>query len=177
MRLIRLVFDKIFLALTWFDLVLLSAMTLITFSNVFCRYVLNFSIAWADEISLVLLVWFVFIALAIGVRKKIHFAIDFLVFFLPKKFLDSVARRFVDFLTFGFGAVLIYFGIELIKIGTYSTLASINLPSYMEYVFIPVSGALVLYSALDDFVRSAASAEGQADILDAVFMGKANGHV
>jgi TRAP-type C4-dicarboxylate transport system permease small subunit len=173
MRLIRLAFDKIFLALTWFAFALLVAMSLITFSNVFCRYVLQFSIAWADEISLVLLVWFVFIALAIGVRKKIHFAIDFLVYWLPKKFLDSVARRFVDFLTFGFGGVLIYFGIELIKIGSFSTLASVNLPSYFEYAFVPVSGALVLFSAFDDFVRSAASAEEKTDILDTVFLGKA----
>jgi TRAP-type transport system small permease protein len=176
MRLIRLAFDKIFIVLTWFAFVLLVAMTTITFSNVFCRYVLHFSIAWADEISLVLMVWFVFIALAIGVRKRIHFSIDFLVYFLPKKFLDNTARRFVDFLTFGFGGVLIYFGIELIKIGSFSTLASINLPSYFEYAFVPVSGALVLYSALDDFLRDGAS-EPEEDILDTKFMGKAERNV
>jgi TRAP-type transport system small permease protein len=129
MRYIRLAFDWIFAALTWFALALLIAMTVILFSDVFCRYVLRFSIAWADEIVLVLLIWFVFIALAIGVRKKIHMSIDFLTFFLPKKFLDGIAERFVDFLTFCFGGVLIYFGIELIKIGSYSALASINLPS------------------------------------------------
>ena len=172
MRLVRLVFDRIFVALTWFALALLVAMTVITFSDVLCRYLLHFSIAWADEISLDLLVWFVFIALAIGVRKKFHISIDFLSFFLPKKFLDGVARRFVDFLTFGFGALLIYFGIVLIKIGSYSTLASIAIPSYMEYIFVPVSGVLVLYSALDDFFRDA-SAVAETDLLDVVFMGKA----
>ncbi len=176
MRYIRLVFDWIFVALTWFALTLLVAMTVILFSDVFCRYVLHFSIAWADEIVLVLLIWFVFIALAIGVRKKVHMAIDFLSFFLPKKFLEGVAERFVDTLTFCFGGVLIYFGIVLIRIGSYSTLASIPLPSYLEYIFIPVSGVLVLYSALIDFLRSR-SVEPEEDILDRIFMGKAQHHV
>jgi TRAP-type C4-dicarboxylate transport system permease small subunit len=176
MRRVRFVFDRIFLALTWFALSILVAMTVITFSNVFCRYILHFSIAWADEISLDLLVWFVFIALAIGVRKRIHFSIDFLVYFLPRKFLDNTARRFVDSLTFGFGGLLIYFGIVLIKIGSFSTLASINIPSYMEYLFVPVSGALVLYSALDDFIRKSSDAP-EEDLLDTVFIGKAERHV
>jgi len=176
MKYIRLAFDWIFAALTWFALALLIAMTVILFSDVFCRYVLHFSIAWADEIVLVMLIWFVFIALAIGVRKKIHMSIDFLTFFLPRKFLDGVAERFVDFLTFCFGGVLIYFGIELIKIGSYSALASINLPSSLEYIFIPVSGVLVLYSALFDFLRSRSVPE-EEDLLDRIFMGKAERHV
>ena len=176
MRFIGLAFDWIFAALTWFALALLAAMTVLLFSDVFCRYVLHFSIAWADEIVLVLLIWFVFIALAIGVRKKLHMAIDFLAFFLPRRFLDSIAERFVDILTFCFGGVLIYFGIVLIKLGSYSTLASINLPSYFEYIFVPVSGVLVLYSALFDFLRNR-SVEPQEDFLDKVFMGKAERHV
>lgn len=176
MRFIRLAFDWIFAALTWFALALLVGMTVILFSDVFCRYVLHFSIAWADEIVLVLLIWFVFIALAIGVRKRIHMSIDFLSFFLPKRILDRVAERFVDFLTFCFGCVLIYFGIELITIGSYSTLASINLPSSLEYIFIPVSGVLVLYSALADFLRNR-SVEPEEDFLDRIFMGKARRHV
>jgi TRAP-type transport system small permease protein len=176
MRFIKLAFDWFFVVLTWFALSLLIIMSVLLFSDVFCRYVLHFSIAWADEIVLVFLIWFVFIALAIGVRKKIHMSIDFLTFFLPKKFLESVGERFVDLLTFCFGGVLVYFGIELIKIGTYSTLASVNLPSYFEYIFIPVSGMLVLYSALMDFIRKR-SAEPEKDLLDTIFMEEAGKNV
>lgn len=176
MRFIKVVFDRIFAALTWFALALLVLMTAITFSNVCCRYLLHFSIAWADETSLILLIWFVFIALAIGVRKKVHIAIDFLVYIFPKKFLDTVAQRVVDVLTFCFGGVLLYFGIELIKIGSYSTLASMNLPSYVEYLFIPVSGLLVLYTALTDFFRDKSAAQ-EEDYLDKVFGEKADKNV
>ena len=176
MRFIKFVFDRLFAALTWFALTLLVIMAILIFANVFCRYILHFSIAWAEEVSLILLIWFVFIALAIGVRKNIHISIDFLSFFLPKRFLDTVVQRVVDFLTLCFGGVLIYFGIQLIKIGAFSTLASMDVPSYVEYIFIPVSGGLVMYSALVEFFRNK-SLEREEDYLDTVFMNKVEPHV
>jgi C4-dicarboxylate transporter DctQ subunit len=169
MRFIKHAFDWVFLALTWFALFLLGVMTALIFADVFCRYVLHFSIAWADEICLIFLVWYVFIALAIGVRRKVHSSIDLLTICFKSKRLDRYAKLFVDFLTFVFGALLVDFGLALIQIGSFSTLASVDLPSYWEYVFIPVSGVLVMYTAAIDFFRDQ-SADPKADLLDTVFM-------
>jgi TRAP-type C4-dicarboxylate transport system permease small subunit len=72
--------------------------------------------------------------------------------------------------------MLIYFGWELIKIGSFSTLASFDLPSYLEYIFIPVSGVLVMYSALVQLFQSPEAAQ-EEDYLDKVFMKKAEPHV
>ncbi len=171
MKLVKRVFDWIFAGLTWFALALLAFMSVLIFADVICRYFLHFSIAWADELALILLVWFVFIALAIGVRKRIHISIDFLSFFLPKAVVEGVMQRVVDLLTFCFGCVLVYFGVELVRIGSYSTLSSVDLPTWIEYVFIPVSGVLVMYSALTDFLHSR-SAPPESDYLDGIFMGK-----
>ena len=176
MRFIKLLFDWVFLALAWFALLLLVCMTALIFADVFCRYLLHFSIAWADEITLIFLVWYVFIALAIGVRKGVHTSIDLIKILVPNKYLDWTATRLVDLLTILFGGLLVYFGKELIEIGTYSTLASIDLPSYWEYVFIPVSGVLVVYSGLIRlFTRQETVPE--ADVLDLVFMPKADRNV
>ena len=171
MKLVKLVFDRIFAALAWVALALLVLMTVLIFADVICRYFLHFSIAWAGEVSLIFLVWFVFIALAIGVRKQVHISIDFLSYFLPKWVVEGVVQRFVDVLTICFGCVLVYFGIELIKIGSYSTLSSIDLPTWIEYLFIPVSGVLVVYSASMDLLRSR-SAPPESDYLDRIFMGR-----
>jgi TRAP-type C4-dicarboxylate transport system permease small subunit len=177
MRILKYIMDRVFAVLTWFALALLVAMTLIIFCNVFCRYVLNFSLAWADEMSLILLIWFVFISLAIGVRMKYMVAIDMINALCPSwKTLDRVATHVVNFLTFAFGIMLIYFGWELIKIGSFSTLASFDVPTYWEYVFIPVSGVLVMYSALIHLFRSA-SALPEEDYLDKIFLKKAETHV
>ena len=176
MRFIKLLFDWVFLALAWFALLLLVCMTALIFADVFCRYLLHFSIAWADEITLIFLVWYVFIALAIGVRKGVHTSINLIKILVPNKYLDWTATRLVDLLTILFGGLLVYFGKELIEIGTYSTLASIDLPSYWEYIFIPISGVLVMYSALVRMFQGK-SAEHQVDLLDTIFMNKADHNV
>jgi TRAP-type C4-dicarboxylate transport system permease small subunit len=165
---IKYIFDRIFALLTWVACAILIAQTLLTFSNVFCRYLLNFSIYWADEVSLVLLIWFTFIALAIGVRKKVHVAIEFILDFLPAKFLDKVVARFVAALTFGLGIIFVYFGIKLTIEGTFSTLPATEWSSAVDYIFIPVSGFLVMYAAAEEFFK----ANKGKDYLDAVFMGK-----
>lgn len=177
MRMIKYLMDRVFAVLTWFAFLLLAVMTVLTFADVFCRYVLNSSIAWADEVTLILLIWFVFIALAIGVRRKRMATIDLVAILCPqRKVLSLVLTRIVAFLTLCFGAMLIDFGWELIKIGTYSTLASFDLPSYLEYIFIPVSGLLVMYSALVQLFERTSGPPAE-DYLDTVFMPKADHHV
>jgi TRAP-type C4-dicarboxylate transport system permease small subunit len=176
MKFLNWALDRVFAALTWFALALLGIMTALIFADVFCRYVLGFSIAWADEITLILMIWYVFIALAVGVRRKAHSSIDLLHLIFHHATVDRIAQRIVSLLVFGFGGLLIYFGVELIRIGAYSTLASIDIPSYVEYLFIPVSGALVMGSTVADALRRP-SAEPEVDYLDRVFMNKAGRHV
>jgi TRAP-type C4-dicarboxylate transport system permease small subunit len=176
MKFVKRVFDWIYLALAWFALFLLVCMTALIFADVFCRYLLHFSIAWADEITLIFLVWYVFIALAIGVRKNVHTSINLIMILIPSKRLERFISLFATLLTIIFGGLLVYFGKELIEIGTYSTLASIDLPSYWEYVFIPVSGVLVVYSGLIRLFQRPGS-EPEADVLDLTFMLKADRNV
>jgi len=176
MRLIKYVFDRVFAALTWFALLLLGVMTALIFADVFCRYLLHFSIAWADEICLIFLVWYVFIALAIGVRRKAHTSIDLISMIFHSPALDRLLQRFVSLLVFAFGGLLIYFGLELIKIGAFSTLASVDIPSSVEYLFIPVSGALVMYTAVTDAFRGRTDPP-EVDFLDTIFMNKVHRNV
>ncbi|HVN94850.1 MAG TPA: TRAP transporter small permease [Syntrophorhabdaceae bacterium] len=165
---IKYVFDRIFAGLTWAAFGMLIIMTILIFADVFCRYLLNFSIFWADEVSLILMIWFTFIALAVGVRKKIHIAIDFVLSFLPDKVQTKIVARIVDVFTFIFGVTFVYFGIALCRIGTYSTLAATEWPSYTEYVFIPVSGLLVIYTSVENFLQRSKGPE----YLDTIFLGQ-----
>ena len=53
--------------------------------NVFCRFVLSFSLSWGDELALILMVWLTFVGAAVAVREKTHYAFDYLVMNLPVK--------------------------------------------------------------------------------------------
>ena len=62
--------------------------------NVFTRYVLNFVIAWSEEVATSCFVYTVFIGAAWCLRTRQHVGVDLLVDRLPEK-----AREVVHFLT------------------------------------------------------------------------------
>jgi TRAP-type transport system small permease protein len=58
--------------------VVLAAMGAIVATNVFCRFVLDFSIYWGDEAAQALLVWLTFLGAAVAVREHSHYSFDYL---------------------------------------------------------------------------------------------------
>ena len=61
----------------------IGGMVLIVGSQVFARYVLNSSFGWADELSRLLFVWSIFLAIPIGIRKGSHIGVELLTARLP----------------------------------------------------------------------------------------------
>jgi C4-dicarboxylate transporter DctQ subunit len=64
---------------------LLSAMTLITFSQVIARYIFSSGVVWALELTTYLFAWLVLIGAAYIIKCGGHIAVDSLVELLPKK--------------------------------------------------------------------------------------------
>ena len=57
--------------------VVLGAMSIVVAANVFCRFVLGFSLYWGDEAAQSLLVWLTFLGAAIAVREGTHYSFDY----------------------------------------------------------------------------------------------------
>jgi C4-dicarboxylate transporter, DctQ subunit len=60
-------------------IVLMAAMTLVTFMQVVARYVFNYSFVWALELTGVLFAWLIFIGMSYGVRVGAHIGVDVIV--------------------------------------------------------------------------------------------------
>jgi C4-dicarboxylate transporter DctQ subunit len=60
-------------------IVLMAAMTLVTFMQVVARYVFNYSFVWALELTGVLFAWLIFIGMSYGVRVGAHIGVDIAV--------------------------------------------------------------------------------------------------
>ncbi len=69
------VIDKI---LDYLLFIVLAVMSLTMAANVFCRFLLKFSIYWADELAQVLMVWLTFLGAAVAVRENAHYVFDYL---------------------------------------------------------------------------------------------------
>jgi C4-dicarboxylate transporter DctM subunit len=80
------------IGLAWLDRILeaLSVMaillaTCIAILQVFCRYVLNASLPWPEELAQFLFVWSIFLGMAVLVHRDRHIAISLFVKMLPQK--------------------------------------------------------------------------------------------
>ena len=52
-------------------LITLASMSGVVAVNVFCRFVLNFSLSWGDEVAMMLMVWLTFLGAAVGMRDNL----------------------------------------------------------------------------------------------------------
>ena len=60
-----------------------AVMVVLVVVNVFCRYVLNFSLVWAEEVSQYLMVWVAFLGAGLALRQGRHVAVEMLQELLP----------------------------------------------------------------------------------------------
>ncbi len=142
---IALAIDTIFesIALTG-----LASMIIIVIMQVMTRKLFNFVFFWSEEVTLLLLVWFAFMGMAIGFREGLHMGVDSFTGFLPDK-VNLVLDKIIGLSIFGFGVYMIYYGWDFTVMMHESTLAATKLPNSVLYVVMPVTGAMTCaYAAL-----------------------------
>jgi TRAP-type transport system small permease protein len=63
--------------------VMMAVMATLVFVNVIARYVLNFSIIWAEEVSQYLMIWIAYLGAGLALREGRHVALELLHDSLP----------------------------------------------------------------------------------------------
>ncbi|MFB3169597.1 TRAP transporter small permease [Neobacillus sp. 179-C4.2 HS] len=134
-----------------FTLLFLVALIFVVTTQVMTRKLFNFVFFWSEEITLLLLAWFAFMAIAIGFREYIHLGIDSLTNLFPKSF-NKVLDKIISTSIFAFGFYLVVQGWEFTLLTSESTLPATKLPSSITYVAMPITGVMICgYSLLQFF--------------------------
>jgi TRAP-type C4-dicarboxylate transport system permease small subunit len=128
---------------------LLVAMSGIVFGNVICRYFLNTTWGWYEEVSRFLLIWIVFLGAVICLIKGDHLSIDLLsIVFSPR-----VCRKFAiltDVLVLVALAIMCQgawdMAIDSLQSGWVAS--SVPIPYGWVYMVGPVSAALMFIQTL-----------------------------
>lgn len=131
--------------------ILLAAMVVLISANVFMRYVLNSGITWSEEVALVFVVWFTFIALALGVKERLHISLCL----LPEKIsptIDLLLSKLTDVVILFLGYIMIRYGWILVQFTSRSILPATGVPASVLYFPLVLSGVLVLYEGAMDLL-------------------------
>lgn len=119
--------------------VVLVGMVVLLMAHIICRYVLNNSLTWSEELLKILLVWFGMLSVSILAVRREHVSI---VIFKEKLMSPKVANacsKFTQILTVVICAVVTVVGIQYVLSAGHRPTAALRMPYGYAYAAIPVS--------------------------------------
>ncbi len=137
--------------LEFLGIILMAAMVLIIFYHVIMRYAFSNTPPWSEEVSLILMIWFTFIGVIIGVKEDIHIAIEMFMRMLPPKLFAAV--EIIDkIIVFILCVLLVRYGYTLILNTSKNVLPATLLPASTIYVMLPVSGLMMAFVIIEQVI-------------------------
>ena len=130
----------------------LGVMVAIVSVNVFCRFVLNFSLYWGDEAAQALLVWLTFLGAAVAVRERGHYSFNYLQRVAPPRLqiVVAVTSRVITILGI---AALLYWSAEVAFRIEPWIMPAMNISRMWVYLAGPLGCLFMLAYALRDLAR------------------------
>ena len=145
-EIISRIMDK---TLSYVVALLLVAMSVTVFGNVVCRYFLDFSLGWYEEISRFMLIWIVFLGAVIALIKGDHLSIDLLYLVLSPR-ACRVAVVLTDMMMLAALAIMFQgawdMAIDSLRSGWVAS--SVPIPYGWVYMVGPVSAVLMFIQTL-----------------------------
>ena len=141
--------------LEWILIALMAIITIDVLWGVFTRYALGAQASWSEELARFLLIWIGILGAAYASGKKLHLAIDI----LPSKLKGKAKTRLtilISILVILFViTVMVIGGIRLVYISYVlgQTSAALQIPLYIVYLVVPISGFFVIYYRLQELIH------------------------
>lgn len=131
---------------TYICALLLAVIILIGAANVFCRYVMNDSLTWAEEAMRFLCIWMVFIGSSLTIRVDGHVSIDLLQSVLKNTKVKLVLYVVTRLVAASFLVVLLPASIVLVQKMGNSYSSAVGIPYSIVYLSFPVGAVSMLLS-------------------------------
>ncbi len=148
MRLAAKVVAKLF---EWAVVLAMAGITAILFVNVFLRYVLHSPFSWVEEISVLLLLWIVFLGAGLVQQKDDHVAITYLFDPLPQRWkrLFLIVGNLVVCVVLSVHLVATF---QLLKVQMHSSMMSLR-ASMTVFALAPLVGMVGLLFFTINLIR------------------------
>ena len=124
---------------------LLALMIIVCFGNTFCRYFLNFSFKWADEIVRYAAVWVTCVGASLTAREDDHVAMDLLQETIKNHKVKAVCYALTRIIACFFLLALMPAAFEMVNIYKSAFSTGAHMPQWILYISYPIgSVAMVL---------------------------------
>ena len=149
---LKRVCDRLETVVSGITAIMIAALAAFVGWQVFARHVLKTGQFWAEELSIIAMIWIGILGASATLWTESHIGLNVVVDRLPPR-LHLVARVVSDFLIAGFAVYFFLQGLQLVGriSGTWSAL---RISIGKTYLVVPISAALIgLFSAAKGIVR------------------------
>jgi TRAP-type C4-dicarboxylate transport system permease small subunit len=120
---------------------MMAAMASLVFVNVITRYIFNFSIIWAEEVSQYLMIWIAYLGAGLALREGRHVALELLQDSLPVA-LGRNVRMVVGALVLAFLGAVTILGFQFAVFVWNQETPVLNIPLGIPFLAIPIGTLL-----------------------------------
>lgn len=134
-------------ALEWACALLMAAMVVLLFTQVFARYVLASSPPWTEELARGAFIHLTFLGSAVAVVRRAHLKIDAVTGILPPR-VQAALGAISHVLIIAFLVVLAVQGFVLLEQLSSQSLVSVPISKGAFFVAVPIGAVLMLFYEL-----------------------------
>ena len=145
-------FNLVHIALVYVAKLMMVAMVLIIFVNVVLRYVFNSGLMWSEEVALLLAVWFIFIAMSLGVKQNLHINISLFPESRQPRWLRKALGVLKSAAVLAVAITMLVHGWKLVGFTMQSIMPATQWPAGLLYAILPVSAVIMIYESLMDIL-------------------------
>jgi len=123
--------------LFWVGAAGMATMMMVIIAQIFCRYLLGFSLIWSEELCRAILVWITFLYAGLALDAGEIIAVDFLEEALPRRVaLAPVAIG--SLVSLGTVSILVYYGYRYASFNAGQVTAALQISQFWIYLSVPV---------------------------------------
>ena len=137
-------------AVEWIVAILFAILIGLTGIQVFNRFFLNDSVAWAEEVSKILLFYIVFLSGSLAVQRKAFSAFD-TYRSLPAK-LHVAALVGINVIILAFLSVALFFGVKIVSLTMTQITPALELPQAIVYGAVPLGMTFMIVVTIDRII-------------------------
>jgi TRAP-type C4-dicarboxylate transport system permease small subunit len=122
---------------------LLALFVLLLFAQVLARQLFGYSIAWSEELSTYMFVWFAYLGAVVAAKMSAHNRVTFHFRFLPLA-LTRAMRVLADLLWVAFNLYFVWLCIEFIqRMNVFWKSQTLGVPMKFFYLVLPIAFTLM----------------------------------
>ncbi|MBW7057261.1 TRAP transporter small permease [Paracoccus bogoriensis] len=125
------------------------------FAQVVARYLLGFSLFWAEPAAVMLMGWFIFIGAAVGVKEGYHLSFDVGLMVMPEGWRPWF-HTLSDLVVTAFGVGMVWFGWQLAARAASGVVPGLGISRLWDFAPLIGGGVLLVLFSVERILRRAA---------------------